>query len=72
MFLSRQKSGGKWESVVKTSRQIPLFQARLAEALTQAGFSKLQFWGDYAKIPFDLAKSKDLLVVGEKLERREE
>jgi SAM-dependent methyltransferase len=72
MFLTRQKAGGKWQSDVRSSRQIPLFRDRLAELLTEAGFGKLQFWGDYAKIPFDLAKSKDLLVVGEKLERREE
>ena len=66
MFLSRQKSGGKWESVVKTSRQIPLFQARLTEALTQAGFGKLQFWGNYRKAPFDAEKSSDLIVLAEK------
>ena len=72
MFLTRQKAGGKWQSDVRSSRQIPLFRDRLAELLTEAGFGKLQFWGDYAKIPFDPAKSKDLLVVGEKLECREE
>jgi glycine/sarcosine N-methyltransferase len=66
MFLSRQKSGGKWESVVKTSQQTPLFQARLAEALTQAGFTKLQFWGDYLKSPFDAQKSTDLIILAEK------
>jgi SAM-dependent methyltransferase len=66
MFLSRQKSGGKWESVVKTSQQIPLFQARLAEALTQVGFSELQFWGDSLKSPFDAQKSTDLINLAEK------
>jgi SAM-dependent methyltransferase len=66
MFLSRRKSGGKWESVVKTSCQIPLFQARLAEALTQAGFTKLQFWSDYRQSPFEAEKSSDLIIMAEK------
>jgi len=72
MFLSRPKAGGKWQSKVRSSRQIPLFRDRLAELLTGAGFGKLRSWGDYAKTPFDLAKSSDLLVVAEKLDSREE
>ena len=72
MFLTRQKAGGKWQSEVRSSRQMPLFRDRLAELLTEAGFGKLQFWGDYAKTAFDPAKSNDLLVVGERLDGREE
>ena len=68
MFLTRQKAGGKWQSEVRSSRQIPLLRDGLAELLTNAGFGKLQFWGDYAKAPFDPAKSNDLLAVGEKLD----
>ncbi len=68
MFLTRQKGGGKWQSEVRSSQQIPLFRDRLAELLTEAGFGKLQFWADYAKAPFDRAKSNDLLAVGEKLD----
>ncbi|SPE24570.1 putative methyltransferase [Acidobacteriia bacterium SbA2] len=68
MFLTRQKAGGKWQSEVRSSRQIPLFRDRLAELLTEAGFGNLQYWGDYAKAPFDPANSNDLLVVGEKLD----
>jgi SAM-dependent methyltransferase len=67
MFLAREKAGGKWQSHLRSSRQMPLFRNRLAELLTQAGFGKLQFWGDYAQSPFDPAKSNDLLVEGEKL-----
>ena len=66
MFLARRKSGGTWESIVKTSQQSPLFQARLAELLTQTGFSKLQFWGDYRQSPFDPEKSSDLIILAEK------
>ncbi len=67
MFLTRQKAGGKWQSEVRSSQQVPLFRDRLAELLAEAGFGKLQVWGDYAKAPFDPAKSNDLLVVGERL-----
>ncbi len=67
MFLAREKAGGKWQSHVRSSRQVPLFRERLAGLLTEAGFGRLQFWGDYSQSPFDPAKSNDLLVMGEKL-----
>jgi hypothetical protein len=68
MFLARPKAGGKWQSHVRSSQQTPLFRSLLAQLLTQAGFGKLQFWGDYAQAPFDPAKSNDLLVAGERLQ----
>ena len=67
MFLVREKAGAKWQSHVRSSRQIPLFRNLLAQLLTRAGFGKVRFWGDYAKSPFDPAKSNDLLVAAEKL-----
>ncbi len=67
MFLVREKAGAKWQSHVKSSRQIPLFHNLLAQLLTRAGFGKVRYWGDYAKSPFDPAKSNDLLVAAEKL-----
>jgi hypothetical protein len=67
MFLAREKAGGKWQSHVRSSRQIPLFRNRLADLLARAGFGKLQFWGDYAQARFDPEKSNDLLIEGEKL-----
>jgi SAM-dependent methyltransferase len=67
MFLAREKAGGKWQSHVRSSRQTPLFRNLLAQLLTQAGFGKQQFWGDYALAPFDPAKSNDLLVEAEKM-----
>jgi SAM-dependent methyltransferase len=67
MFLVREKAGEKFQSHVRSSRQIPLFRDLLAQLLTRAGFGKARFWGDYAKSPFDPAKSNDLLVAAEKL-----
>jgi SAM-dependent methyltransferase len=67
MFLVREKAGAKWQSHVRSSRQIPIFRGLLAQLLTRAGFGKVRFWGDYAKSPFDPAKSNDLLVAAEKL-----
>lgn len=62
MFLARPKSGGPWKSHVRSSRQIPLFQDRLLEALREAGLGEFECWGDYARAPFDKAKSNDLIV----------
>src|SRR5208337_549025 len=59
MFLVREKAGAKWQSHVRSSRQIPLFRSLLAQLLTRAGFGKMRFWGDYAKGPFDPARSND-------------
>jgi SAM-dependent methyltransferase len=67
MYLVREKTGGKWQSRVRSSRQAPLFASVLAEELGQAGFGKLQYWGDYGQAPFDPEKSNDLLVVGTKV-----
>jgi glycine/sarcosine N-methyltransferase len=66
MFLSRLKSGGVWQSQVRASRWVPLFRDRLLELLSRAGFAELFCWGDYAKAPFDAAKSPDLLVCARK------
>jgi SAM-dependent methyltransferase len=66
LYLARAKAGGAWQSHVRSSRQIPLFRDRLLDLLSQAGFSGLVCWGDYAKTPFDASKSNDLIVVAEK------
>jgi glycine/sarcosine N-methyltransferase len=67
LYLVRPKSGGGWQSLVRGSRQIPLSRKRLAELLRQAGFGDLQSWGDYAKAPFEEAKSNDLIVLATKV-----
>lgn len=66
MFLSRPKSGGTWQSQVRTSRWTPLFRDRLLDLLSQAGFVDFVCWGDYAQAPFDAARSPDLLVYAQK------
>jgi len=70
MFLARNKAGGKWESTVRTSQQIPLFRTRLAELMAEAGFDKFNFWGDYGNSPFDPEKSTDLIILAEKAVRQ--
>jgi glycine/sarcosine N-methyltransferase len=62
MFLFRPKSGGTWQSQVRNSRWIPLFRDRLLDLLSQAGFSDFVCWGSYARVPFDMTNSPDLLV----------
>ena len=66
MFLSRLKSGGAWQSQYRTSRWVPLFRDRLLDLLSQVGFADFVCWGDYAKTPFDAAKSPDLLVYAQR------
>jgi SAM-dependent methyltransferase len=67
MFLSREKPAGKWQALVRSSRQVPLFRDRLADLLREAGFSSARYWSDYAKSPFDPEKSSDLIVAAGKL-----
>ncbi len=62
LFLARPKSGGAWQSHLRSSRQLPLFHDRLMKLLSEAGFGRLDCWGDYTKTPFDIPKSGDLLV----------
>ena len=66
MFLARKKPQGKWESTVRTSRQIPLFAPLLSGTLREAGFTDLRLWGDYAKSAFDPETSNDLLITATK------
>lgn len=66
MYLTRPKSGGAWQSHVRRSRQLPLFRDRLTKLLTEAGFSSFEFWGDYARSPFDPAGSNDLIALAKK------
>jgi SAM-dependent methyltransferase len=67
MFLAREKPAGKWQAHVRTSRQILLFQELLARLATQAGWGDFTFWGDFARTPFDIAGSHDLIFAARKL-----
>ena len=67
MFLAREKPSGKWQAHARTSRQIPLFQKLLTDLLTQAGLGDLHFWSDFARTPFELERSPDLIVAARKL-----
>jgi SAM-dependent methyltransferase len=62
MFLAREKPAGQWEAHARTSRQIPLFQTLLTNLATQAGLDDFTFWGDFARTPFDIEKSHDLIL----------
>jgi len=67
MFLAREKPAGRWQAYQRTSRQIPLLQKLLADYAAQAGLGEFSFWGDYARSPFDPAKSADLVLAARKL-----
>jgi SAM-dependent methyltransferase len=67
MFLAREKPAGKWQAHQRTSRQIPLLQKLLTDLAAQAGLGEFSFWGDYARSPFDPARSHDLILAARKL-----
>jgi SAM-dependent methyltransferase len=66
MFLVREKPAGKWQEQHRTSRQIPLFQKLLIDIATQAGLGEFISWGDFARTPFDIEKSHDLILAARK------
>jgi SAM-dependent methyltransferase len=66
MFLAREKPAGKWQAHARTSRQVPLFQKLLTDLATQAGLGDFSLWGDFARTPFELEGSHDLIVSGRK------
>ena len=66
MFLAREKPSGKWQAHARTSRQIPLFQKLLTDLATQAALGGFTFWGDFARAPFEIEGSHDLIVTARK------
>jgi len=67
VFLTREKPAGKWQAHSRTSRQIPLFKRLLADLASQAGLGEFTFWGDFARTPFDLEGSHDLIMAAHKV-----
>jgi SAM-dependent methyltransferase len=67
IFLAREKPAGKWQAHARTSRQIPLFQKLLADLTSQAGFSEINSWGDFARTPFEAEGSHDLILAARKI-----
>ena len=67
MFLEREKPGGAWQAHPRTSRQIPLLQSLLMDLATRAGFGEFTCWGDYARTPFSVDESNDLIFMARKL-----
>jgi SAM-dependent methyltransferase len=66
MFLVRDKPMGKWQAHSRTARQIPLFQKLLADVAAQARLADFTFWGDFARTPFALETSHDLVLAARK------
>ncbi len=58
----RRSGAGNWEQRVVTSLLRPLLQAELVEALTQAGFTGIETFGDMTGAPFDPRSSGNLVV----------
>lgn len=58
-----QWTGSGWTVEVNSARQRPLLAADLRDALSQAGFGPVEFYGALDGRPFDAAASGDLVVV---------
>ncbi len=67
LFLAREKPTGNWQAHARTSRQIPLFQKLLTDLATHAGLADFIYWGDFARIPFEIQGSHDLIVAARKV-----
>jgi SAM-dependent methyltransferase len=67
MFLTREKPSGQWQMHPRASRQIPLYQKVLVDVAVQAGLGDFNFWGDFARAPFTIDQSHDLILAGHKL-----
>ena len=66
IFLARPKAGGAWQTHPRSSRQIPLLLGYLTGLLSDAGLGDITAWGDFARSPFDPARSNDLMVLAKK------
>jgi len=67
VFLAREKPEGKWQAHARTSRQIPLTQELLARLAMHAGLGEFTRWGDFARAPFELEQSHDLVFLARKI-----
>ena len=67
VFLAREKPEGKWQAHARTSRQIPLTQELLARLAMHAGLGDFTRWGDFARTPFDLEQSHDLVFLAQRI-----
>ena len=66
-FLVREKRAGGWQADTRTSRQVPLFQKLLTGVAARAGLGEFTCWGDFARTPFAIERSHDLILVARKL-----
>ena len=63
-----RKAAAGWQVEVHTTPQRPLFQADLAAALAEAGFTAVRWYGRMAwpAEPFHAERSPDLVAVAQK------
>ena len=62
VVVLRRRGTGEWGQRVLATRLHPWRERELAQALEEAGFHRLQFWGDLQGAPFDPEESGNLVV----------
>jgi len=58
----KREAGGDWKQSVTTTRLRPLLYKELAEALAQAGFGEIEYFGNMTGAPFDPQTSPNLIL----------
>ena len=61
--LTREAPEAAWQQQVRSTRLYPLRQSEMAQALDQAGFGQITYYGGMNGAPFDAGSSGNLVVV---------
>ncbi len=66
VVILTRREGGEWTQQVVTSRMRPLLKLELMLSLSEAGFTRLETYGDMKGAKYDHEKSPNLVIVGRK------
>jgi glycine/sarcosine N-methyltransferase len=64
--VTLKKVDGTWEFRAGSTQLRAITQRELVDALAEAGFESIQWFGSYSEEPFDPASSSDLVVIAAK------
>ena len=62
-FVTLEKHGENWEAAVESGSLLALAAESFRRLWGEAGFTDVQFFGDYARTPFDAKVSRDCIAV---------
>jgi hypothetical protein len=62
-FVTLKKHGESWEAAIESGSLLALAAESFRRLWGDAGFTDVQFFGDYARTPFDTKVSRDCIAV---------